>query len=101
MPWKYRVIRGAKEGDVGEVAVFPVEAGVGIQVRVTAEAKRHHRTQAHDIYRVAHHVLFRDHLSSHAVNRQIVWRQNVPADELGVGKLLQLSSDLVPTFFTA
>ena len=40
MPWKYRVIRGAKEGDVGEVAVFPVEAGVGIQVRVTAELQR-------------------------------------------------------------
>ena len=77
MPRKDRVIRGVKEGDVGEVAVFPVEVGVRIQVRVrevSVEAKRHHQTPALDMNRVAHHILFHDQLSSdssHTVYRQI------------------------------
>ena len=102
MSWKDRVIRRVKGGEVGEVAVFPVEAGVGIQVGVrgvSVEAKRRHRTQALDMYRVAHRDQFRDHLSSHAVYRQIVWTQNLPIDELGVGTLLRFPSDLLSNFF--
>jgi len=87
MHWKERVIKGAREGEVGVGVVgFPVEAGVRMQVGVGAEggvsveATRRHRTQALDMYRVAHRILFRDHLSIHAVYHQIIWTQNLPID---------------------
>jgi len=79
-----------REDEVGAgVKVAGVQAEVRVRMQVGAGvsvgAIGRHRTRAPDMYRIAHHDLFHDHLSNHVVAayRQTVWIWGLRVEKWG------------------